>query len=247
MEMEELAVGKSWVHGIDPRLKIVIMLVFSILVALNNNIHVVTASLLLSILLIVTARLDVRFMLRRLGMVNGFILFLWFFMPFTASGENIYSLGPIDIKREGVHQALLITIKSNAIVMMGITMLGTSSVFSLIHAMSHLYVPDKIVHLFFFCFRYIHVINDEYQRLKNAMRMRGFRPRTNMHTYKSYSYLVGMLLIRSFDRSRRILQAMKCRGFRNKFYILHHYEMKKFDYAVAFSSVAFALFILVLN
>lgn len=55
MEMEELAVGKSWVHGIDPRLKIVIMLVFSILVALNNNIHVVTASLLLSILLIVTA------------------------------------------------------------------------------------------------------------------------------------------------------------------------------------------------
>ncbi|MGD9818006.1 MAG: cobalt ECF transporter T component CbiQ, partial [Desulfomonilaceae bacterium] len=170
-----------------------------------------------------------------------------FFMPITASGETIYSLGPIDIKREGVHQALLITIKSNAIVMMGIAMLGTSSVFSLIHAMSHLYVPDKIVHLFFFCFRYIHVINDEYQRLKNAMRIRGFRPRTNMHTYRSYSYLVGMLLIRSFDRSRRILQAMKCRGFQNKFYILHHYEMKEFDYAVAFSSVAFAVFLLVLN
>ncbi len=79
----------------------------------------------------------------------------------------------------------------------------------------------------------------------NAMKMRGFKPKTNMHTYRAYSYLVGMLLIRSFNRSKRILQAMKCRGFKRRFYILHHYEMKRYDYALAGSSLAFSILLMV--
>jgi cobalt/nickel transport system permease protein len=46
--------------------------------------------------------------------------------------------------------------------------------------------------------------------------------------------------VRSFDRSKRIMQAMKCRGFRGKLYILHHYQMKQSDYALAGSSIAFS-------
>lgn len=245
MEMEEFAAGDSWVHKLDPRVKILITLVFSVVVALNNHVSMVTISLMLPVSLIIFARFDFRSLLVRLGIVNGFILFIWLFIPFTTQGETIYSLGPLTIQREGVQQALLITIKSNSIVLMAIAMLGTSTVFTLVHALSHLYVPDKLVHLFFFCFRYIHVIRDEYLRLSNAMKIRGFRPRTDMHTYRSYSYLVGMLLVRSFDRSSRILQAMKCRGFSSRFYILHHYEMKSYDYAVALSSAAFSVFILV--
>jgi cobalt/nickel transport system permease protein len=245
MEMEEFAAGDSWVHKLDPRVKILITLIFSIVVALNNHVSMVTISLILPVSLIICARLDFRPLLVRLGIVNGFILFLWLFLPFTTPGEIIYTLGPLTVQREGIHQALLITVKSNSIVLMAIAMLGTSTIFTLVHALSHLYVPDKLVHLFFFCFRYIHVIREEYFRLSNAMKIRGFRPRTNMHTYRSYSYLVGMLLVRSFDRSARILQAMKCRGFRSRFYILHHYEMKSHDYAVALSSAAFSAFILV--
>lgn len=245
MEMEEFATGSTWVHKIDPRVKIIVTMVFSVVVALNNHVQVVAISLLLPLFLIVCARLNIRSLLIRLGIVNLFILFLWFFLPFTTYGESIYSLGPLSIQREGVYQALLITIKSNSIVLMGIALLGTSQIFELVHALSHLYVPDKLVHLFFFCFRYIHVITGEYHRLVNAMKIRGFRPRTDLHTYRSYSYLVGMLLVRSFDRSQRIMNAMKCRGFKGRFYILHHYEMKTCDYAVAFSSLVFSTFMLV--
>jgi cobalt/nickel transport system permease protein len=91
------------------------------------------------------------------------------------------------------------------------------------------------------------VIREEYHRLINAMKMRGFKPRTDMRTYRAYSYLVGMLLIRSFNRSKRILQAMRCRGFKGKFYILHHYEMKRYDYAVGGSSLAFSILLMVVK
>ncbi|MDQ1239167.1 MAG: cobalt/nickel transport system permease protein [Thermodesulfobacteriota bacterium] len=244
MDMEAFASGDSWVHHLDPRVKIVFTLVFSVVVALNNNVHVTALSLSLPVLLIICAQLEARLVLARLAIVNGFILFIWMFLPLTTEGETVYTLGPLSIQREGLLQAALITLKSNSIILMVMALLGTSPIFTLVHAMSHLGIPDKLVHLFFFCFRYIHVIQAEYHRLHNAMKMRGFRPRTDMHTYRSYAYLVGMLLVRSFDRAQRILQAMKCRGFAGKFYILHHYEMKRSDYAFAGSSIAFGIVLL---
>jgi len=214
---------------------------------LNNHLEMTAISMILPIILLICARLDFGKVMSRLAIVNTFIVFLWLFLPFTTPGETIYAIGPLTIQREGVYQALLITLKSNSIILMALALLGTSQIFTLVHALSHLWVPDKLVHLFFFCFRYIHVIRGEYHRLINAMKMRGFKPSTNMRTYRAYSYLVGMLLIRSFNRSKRILQAMRCRGFKGKFYILHHYEMKRYDYAVGGSSLAFSILLMVVK
>jgi cobalt/nickel transport system permease protein len=73
-------------------------------------------------------------------------------------------------------------------------------------------MPDKIVHLISFAYRYIHVIHTEYGRQLNAMKIRGFYPKSNLHTYKTYAYLVGMLLVKSYDRAKRVQAAMLCRG-----------------------------------
>ena len=237
MQIEEFALGDSYVHRLDTRVKIVVALVFSIVAALNQSVQAADAALIFPAVLVVAARISIKAVLYRLAVVNLFVAFLWFFLPFTVAGEVVYSFGPLEVSREGLHQAALITLKCNAIVMAVIALLGTSRVFTLVHALSHLGVPDKLVHLFFFSFRYIHVIHEEYHRLVNAMKIRGFKPGTNTHTYRTYAYLVGMLLVRSFDRAGRILAAMKCRGFKGKFYILHHYEMKQSDYVLAASGV----------
>ena len=247
MDIEEFSLGDSWVHHSDPRVKILATLIFAVVVALNHSLLACTLALTFPIFLVIAARLDLNKVLARLVVVNGFVVFLWFFLPFTFPGKIVWSLGPLDIHREGVLYSLLITLKSNAIVLMVIALLGTSPVFTLVHALSHMWVPDKIVHLFFFCFRYIHVIHEEYHRLANAMKVRGFKPGTNLHTYRSYAYLVGMLLVRSFDRSQRILAAMKCRGFKEKFYILHHYGMKKADYILGTVTILFSFSLMVLR
>jgi len=240
MEIEEFALGNSWVHNLDPRAKIVVTFIFSIVVAINQHVPWTAVSLALPLALLFAAHLSIKKVLVRLAIINGFILFIWLFLPFTTPGETIHALGPLSIQREGIASALLITLKSNSIILMVIALLGTSQIFTLVHALSHMWVPDKLVHLFFFCFRYIHVIHEEYHRLNNAMKIRGFRPKTDIHTYRAYAYLVGMLLVKSFDRAKRIVQAMKCRGFKGKLYILHHYHMKHSDYALAGSSLAFS-------
>ncbi len=247
MNLEEFACGDSFVHRLDPRAKIAATAIFSVVVALNESVVTSLAALAFPVVLLCGARIPIWSVARRLALVNTFIICLWFFLPFSSGEKALYSLGPITMYAEGVHQALLITLKSNAIVLTVLVLLGTSSVFALVHALSHMGIPDKMVHLFFFCFRYIHVIHQEYHRLTKAMKIRGFKPRSNLHTYRTYAYLVGMLLVRSFDRSRRIVSAMKCRGFKGQFYILHHYQMKRYDYVVAASSLAFSIMLLAMG
>jgi cobalt/nickel transport system permease protein len=61
------------------------------------------------------------------------------------------------------------------------------------------------------------------------MRIRGFIPKTNIHTYKSYAYLVGILLVRSYDRAERIHKAMLCRGFTGRYYTLSRFSVRTGD------------------
>lgn len=226
---EEFSSGDSFVHRLDPRIKIIIAILFSIVVAVADRFPVLLLGLFFSICLIAIARLSIKKISYRLLIVNGFIFLLWIFLPFTFPGETLFSLGALNASRDGVMYALLITIKSNTIILTSIALLATSSITTLVHALRHLYIPDKLIHLFFFCYRYIYVIYFEYVRLTNAMKIRCFKPKTNMHTYRTYAYLVGMLLLKSYDRSEGVYKAMLCRGFKGKFWVLDHFSLKKSD------------------
>ena len=63
--------------------------------------------------------------------------------------------------------------------------------------MEALRLPGKFCQVIFFSLRYFQVIYREYRRLSEAMTARAFVPRTNLHTFKTYGYLISMLLVRS--------------------------------------------------
>ena len=88
--------------------------------------------------------------------------------------------------------------------------------------MTHLGVPDKFCFLFLFTYRYLYVIAEEYERLATAARLRGFVAATDMRTYRTYAALVAMVLVKSYDRSQRVYQAMLLRGFAGRFPGLGH-------------------------
>ena len=229
MHLDNFAIGDSFLHRADPRVKVVLAALFSVVVALADSYACLTVASVFAVALLLIARLSLKQVLLRLLAVNTFVLFLWLFLPFTYGGEEIFSIGPLNATREGIAYASLITVKSNAIVLALIALIATIPIITLGHALSHLRVPNKLIHLFFFTIRYLQVLHLEYDRLRDAMKIRGFRPRSNMHTYKSLAYLIGMLLIKSFDRADRIRKAMVCRGFHGRFYLLSHFELKRSD------------------
>lgn len=229
MHLEEFADGDSFLHRADPRVKLLAACPYVLVIALMDGLTGPSVALLASALLTASARLDAKKLLQRLLAVNVFIALLWVFLPFTYPGETLFAIGPLKASREGLLYALSITLKSNAIVLATIAMLGTSGIFSLAHALVHLKVPSKLVHLFFFFYRYISVLHEEYHRLRDAMRIRCFRAGTNTNTYRAFAYLMGMLIVRSYERSQRIYWAMLCRGFKDRFPVMSHFSLKKGD------------------
>lgn len=227
--IEELSNGDSLIHLLDPRVKIVLVFLFSVVVAVSNRLPVLLWALVLGLLIVLSAKIPAKELLRRLIPVNMLIVFLWLFLPLTFAGEPIFYIGSLPITREGVLYATGISIKSNALMLMLIALVATTPIFTLGHAMHELGIPKKIVHLFFFTFRYIHVIHREYVRLLNSMKIRGFKPKNNLHTYRSFAFMVGMLLVRSFDRAQRVHNAMMCRGYKGKLYSLRKFSFKGRD------------------
>lgn len=88
---------------------------------------------------------------------------------------------------------------------------------------------NKLTQLLFFFYRYLDVIYLELQRLLNSMKIRGFKPNSNMHTYRTFANLTGMILVRSWERAERIHEAMLCRGFTGKYYSLKEFSINKYD------------------
>ncbi|MCX7913463.1 MAG: cobalt ECF transporter T component CbiQ [Thermodesulfovibrionales bacterium] len=229
MHLEEFAEGDSFFHKLDPRIKFLTITPSVCIIAIMKSIETSLIALLLCFVSVAFAKISFKKLFLRLLSVNLFILLLWIFLPFSFTGEAIFDVGPYSATKEGIYKASLITLKSNAIVIITITFLGTSQIFSLAHALIDLKVPKKLVLLFFFFYRYIAVIHDEYIRMKKALLIRNFKPSSNLHTYKTLAYSIGMLIIKSFDRSQRIYNAMLCRGFKNNFPIMSHFQIRSSD------------------
>lgn len=233
MLREPFAVGDSIIHQLDPRVRLISAGVYSVVIALSRNFQVLTAALIISALLVMLAQLPAREVLKRILAVNIFIVLLWLVLPVTFYGSVAFELGPLPVYKAGIIMATQITLKSNAIVLALIALVATMN-FSIIgYALNWMRIPDKIVHLLLMAYRYVFLIEQEYRRLIRAARIRGFRPGTNLHTYKTYAGIVGMLLVRSALRADRVYKAMLCRGFKRKFYCLHEFESGNPDWLFA--------------
>lgn len=239
--------GDSIVHRLDPRGRIVVAAVFASVMAASTSMAVCGTGFLCAALLVVVARLPWRPLAKRMAVVNAFMLMLWIVLPLVTDGPAAFELGPLAWSRPGLERAAEITLRGNAIVLAFTALIGTIETVNLAHALRHLRVPAKLVHLLMLTVRYVDLLHHEYTRLRQAMKVRCFRPGMNAHTYRSVGYLVGMLLVNSCDRAQRVVSAMKCRGFRGEFYTFDHFAFARRDAVFVSASVILLAAIVGLN
>ncbi len=220
-----LAAGKATRAWIDPRVRLATALVWSGATAVWQKPESIVAALGFALGLTVFFRLAPKAVLRRLFAVNGLLVLLWLILPFSLTGETLLQLGPLAASREGVLLALRITLKSNALLLALLALVAPLPFPTAGHALHRLGVPGKFVQLLLLTWRYLALLGQEFGRLRRAAALRGFRPRTDLHTYRTFAWLLGMLLVRAVDRAERVRRAMLCRGFRGVFVSLHEFRL----------------------
>jgi cobalt/nickel transport system permease protein len=208
-----LAGRDGWLERRDLRLRLLAAFAFALVTVSLDRPLALGAALGAGLTLALAGGLSVRGLARRLLPVELFLALLLITLPFSTPGEPWLGLGPFAASWEGALRGAEIALKANAVVLAVLGLLGGSEPIALGQALARLGVPDKLVQLYLFTLRYLGVLHAELTRLRLAMRARAFVPRSDWHTWRSLGWLAGMLLVRSIERSRRVLGAMKCRGF----------------------------------
>lgn len=237
--LETAPTRPSPLEGLDGRVRIVAAAVFALVVVSLTHFGPLLAALAGALGVMLLARLPVRRTLRRVVTMDSFIILMIAMLPFTAPGEPLFTLFGFPASREGFVQAAMIALKANAVVLMAMALLAAIEPVAFGRALARLGAPERLVHLIQFNIRYIDVLDQEYRRLRVAMRARGFRPANAHHTYVSFGYLIGMMLIRALERSERILAAMKCRGFTGRLYLEADERIRAADLGFAAALGAF--------
>lgn len=239
---QEVEHQQSLVDQLDPRARVLATVIFALTVVFSKTLWLPFLGLLLAFGFALSASLNVRRTLRRMIAMDMFIVVMIIMLPFTMTGDAMFHVLGFAASKQGFIHAIGIALKANAVVLTLLALVGTLEANTLGHTLARLKVPEKLVHLLLFTVRYLDVVSREYRRMRKAMKARAFTPRNNLHTWRSFGYLVGMLLVRSLERSERIFAAMKCRGYCGKLYLIHSMQWQHRDSVLLASMIAFALF-----
>jgi len=213
----------------DPRLRTLAVVLTAVGAVAASHEVTLLGLLAFAAFFLALAQIPVGLAVKRCLPVLGFGVVLVVILPWTVPGKPIGTGLLAHASWDGLIEAGSVVLRTLIVVLAALGLIGTLEIPVLGHVLAHFRLSAKLISVFLFSVRYLQVLRDEYHRLRMAMVTRGFRPGMNRHTYRTYGYLVGMLLVRSLERSERILTAMRCRGFKGKFYLLDHFRFTRWD------------------
>ena len=109
-------------------------------------------------------------------------------------------------------QMLQTIFKSTLSILTIVLLISTTPFHEILKQLGKWGTPRLIILIFSFMYRYFFLLIAEIEALEKAVAMR-HSSLSGWRRFKTYTQMIGMLLIRSFDRSERVFHAMQMRGF----------------------------------
>jgi cobalt/nickel transport system permease protein len=244
---------ESFLHRLDPRVKVVVTVVFILSNALLPDgawmafglswLFLLTANLL--------SNLGIGFTFRRSLVALPFALIaltVLFSIPGKPLSTFHFLFWDFTITDAGFLRFLSILIRSWLSVQMALLLVATARFPDIIHALEHLRVPGILTTIIAFLYRYLFVLADEVYRLMRARESRsagapGRRAGGSLAWRAGVAgNMAGQLFLRSYERSDRVYNAMLARGYKGQMQTVNAHELRRRDYltmALALLAVLF--------
>jgi len=209
---EKITARSSFLHSWEARHKLagITALIFSF--SFVRDLRLLPLILAASALVYYLTALPPAYLFARLRLPSVFLLVPAMVLPFGSGQTVLARVGPLALKLEGSLALLLIAAKFISILTLAVSLFATTPLAGLAGAMRSLGVPSLLVEMVLFTYRYIFQLAGDLKRTGTAATLRGFKGRSLL-SLKTLAYMVGTLLVRSYDQSERVFQAMTLRGY----------------------------------
>lgn len=204
--------GGSLVHRLPPHCKLVAALAFVVIVVSTPRTQFWAFAVYACLLAAVAMMAGIPFgvVLRRMVVELPFVAFA-LLLPFVSSGDRVDVLG-VSLSGPGLLGAWNILAKASLGVIASILLAATTEPRSLLLGLERLHMPQLIVQIMQFMFRYADVIGSELHRMRIARDSRAFEAR-DVRQLGVVAKSAGALFIRSYERGERVHLAMLSRGY----------------------------------
>jgi len=206
------------IHRLDPRVKIVsfISFVFFVIFTSPSEFLNFLFYFILIFNVILISKVPLKFVFKRSLVIIPFVLFVAIFIPFFKQGEvaGSYSFGSLHLTLSYTGLIILwnVLVKSWLSVFGMLLLASTTKFPRLLKGFEKLKMPELMVMVLSFFYRYVFVLMDEAMRMKRARDSRSFGG-CRVRQTRSIGNIIATLFVRAYERGERVYAAMVSRGF----------------------------------
>lgn len=216
--------GNSIIHRLDPRAKLLAMILYIIVVFWANSFLTSAILFIFTAIIVLISGVKLSFFINGIKPMIGIILFTTFFQVFfTTGGEILFHYGIIHISTEGINQAILIFMRFLFIILFSTILTLTTTPLNLADAVESILKPlekfripaHEIGLMLSLSLRFVPTLMDDTIRIMNAQKSRGvdFGEGNFIQKIKSVIPILIPLFASSFKRADALAIAMEARGY----------------------------------
>lgn len=216
--------GRSLLHRLDPRTKVLAVLLMSVLIFLPRQVAGLTLVGLFTAALVALSQVPFLYILRGLRPLVFLLLITLVFNAFLTPGEQLIRLGTLVITREGLLLSALAAYRLVLLVICASLMTLTTSPVQLTDGLERLLRPLKSIGvpahelalMMTIALRFIPTLAEEADRIIRAQTSRGgdFQSGNLLRRAKGLIPVLVPLFVASFRRADDLATAMEARGYR---------------------------------
>ena len=229
---ENIARQKGLLQQLDPRLKIIAMLMLLFAVSLSHQLAVIFSLYLFALLLAMVSAVPIGFFIKR----------VWILIPFFTGIIALPALfltpGPVlaqlplglTITQTGATTALFLLLRVGTSVSLAVLFVLTTPWNSVLKALGVLRVPDVLIIVLGMTYRYIHLLLHTATDMFLSRKSRILRRMSPAEDRRLLAATSGALLGKSLHISSEVYLAMESRGFRGYPRTMDLFQMRPADW-----------------
>ena len=252
--------GNSCIHRLDPRTKIILMLVYIVMVFLVKSLALFPVPLVYVLLALWLGQISFSYFGRAVKPIRFLLVIMFLLNLFITPGENVlFSWKFVTIRKEGLLQAIFISLRLILLVTGASIMTLTTSPIALTDGLERMLSPLKVFHfpahelamMMTIALRFIPTLMEEADKIRKAQMARGadFESGNIIARAKAMIPILIPLFVSAVRRADELAMAMESRCYhggegRTK---LHQLKLGRGDLIAVLATVAFVVFILVMQ
>jgi energy-coupling factor transport system permease protein len=242
--------GNSPLHRMDPRVKLVLLLCYIVILFLIHSPLSYAVMIVFLALVIASSKIAPKLIFKGMKPILFIIVFTAVLNLFCTSGQVVWHLGFLHITKEGISLAIKMVLRITLLVTSSSMLTYTTSPIMLTDGIESLLSPCKRFHfpvhemamMMSIALRFIPTLIEETEKIMNAQKARGadFESGSLLQRAKAMVPILIPLFISAFRRADELATAMECRLYRGDVgrTRLRQFTVTKVDYIACILTAA---------